>query len=133
MGLRGRLYRRTAVRCHSYPAQLRTQRLITALPTITPAGRSLWFAPPKPPAPTAAEKKAQRAKERAEKPRPKNDPKLIAAARELRDRYLEQMNERLLLPPAASGKYDVSRALEAAPSAMQPDGVVTDPHILDAA
>jgi hypothetical protein len=39
----------------------------------------------------------------------KNDPKLVAAARELRDRYLEQINSTPLL---AQGKYDVSRALE---------------------
>ena len=46
--------------------------------------------------------------------RPKTtiDPQLIAKARELRDRYLEQVNDQLLLAP--SGKYDVSRALESA-------------------
>ena len=56
---------------------------------------------------------------RAPKPRAKNDPKYIAAARELRDRYLEQINtpgERML--PAAHGKYDVSRQLEAAPTQL---------------
>jgi GNAT superfamily N-acetyltransferase len=42
------------------------------------------------------------------KPRAKNDPKLVAAARELRDRWLEQVNTTPLLP---QGKYDVSRAL----------------------
>lgn len=38
------------------------------------------------------------------------DPKFLKAARELRDRYLEQVNRdpSLLLP---AGKYDVSRAL----------------------
>jgi hypothetical protein len=40
-------------------------------------------------------------------------------ARELRDRYIEQINAGLLLPPSACGKYDVSRQLEAAPSAMK--------------
>jgi hypothetical protein len=40
------------------------------------------------------------------------DPQMVAKARELRDRYLEQVNERLLLAP--SGKYDVSRALQPA-------------------
>jgi hypothetical protein len=38
----------------------------------------------------------------------KNDPKLVAAARELRDRWLEHINTTPLL---AAGKYDVSRAL----------------------
>lgn len=48
---------------------------------------------------------------RAAKPRAKNDPKHVAAARELRDRYLEQINTQPLLE---NGKYDVSRALEGA-------------------
>lgn len=56
---------------------------------------------------------------RESKPRQKNDPKLVSAARELRDRYLEQVNTSMLLPPSACGKYDVSRALESAPSTMQ--------------
>jgi hypothetical protein len=37
------------------------------------------------------------------------DPKLVAAARELRDRYLERANDSLLTGPR--GKYEVSRAL----------------------
>ena len=37
---------------------------------------------------------------------------LVAAARELRDKYLEHFNAQRLLP-SANGKYDVSRALEA--------------------
>ena len=47
---------------------------------------------------------------RERKPRQKNDPKYVAAARELRDRYLEQVNSdpRALLP---EGKYDVSRQI----------------------
>jgi hypothetical protein len=45
----------------------------------------------------------------------------VEAARELRDRYIEQINANLLLPPSANGKYDVSRQLApgAAPSAMK--------------
>ncbi|MFT3785027.1 MAG: GNAT family N-acetyltransferase [Tepidisphaeraceae bacterium] len=39
----------------------------------------------------------------------KNDPKLVAAARELRDRWLERMNG--APPTMTAGKYDVSRAL----------------------
>ena len=39
----------------------------------------------------------------------------VAAARELRDRYLEQVNTGQLLPgDSEAAKYDVSRALEAA-------------------
>ena len=60
---------------------------------------------------------------REPKPRAKNDPKSIAAARELRDRYLEQINsggpgsDRML--PSAHGKYDVSRQVEAAPTTLK--------------
>jgi hypothetical protein len=42
----------------------------------------------------------------------KNDPKLVAAARELRDRWLEKVNSGHYLPEA-SGKYDVSKELSA--------------------
>ena len=55
---------------------------------------------------------------RVSKPRAKNDPKYIAAARELRDRYLEQINGDRLLP-SAHGKYDVSRQLQAAPTELK--------------
>jgi len=58
-----------------------------------------------PPEPKPAKPKRQK------RPKQKNDPKYIAAARELRDRYLEQINAGLLLPPAAQGKYDVSRQI----------------------
>src|SRR5688572_21989253 len=53
---------------------------------------------------------------RAEKPRrpprpkAKNDPRLVAAARELRDRWMEEINSGRYLP-VCNGKYDVSRAL----------------------
>lgn len=53
------------------------------------------------------------------KPRQKNDPQYVAAARELRDRYLEQVNAGQLLPPAANGKYDVSRQLDTAPTELK--------------
>ena len=43
----------------------------------------------------------------------KNDPKLVAAALEFRDRYPNEVNSgRMLL--ASNGKYDVSRQLAAA-------------------
>ena len=45
-------------------------------------------------------------------PKQKNDPKLVAAARELRDRYLEQCNNSPTAAIAATAaKYDVSRAI----------------------
>jgi len=48
----------------------------------------------------------------------KNDPRLVAAARELRDRWLEQVNSGHS-PPEAAGKYEVSRQLQAAPTAAK--------------
>jgi hypothetical protein len=62
---------------------------------------------------------------RQKPPRFKNDPKMVEAARELRDRYIEQINAApgLLLLPSANGKYDVSRQLQAAPSAMKIESV----------
>jgi hypothetical protein len=58
------------------------------------------FASPKP---IAAEKR-----ERAKRVKQKNDPRLIAAARELRDRWLEQVNSGQV---SGEGKYDISRQL----------------------
>jgi len=55
------------------------------------------------------ETKPQKApKEKTPRVKPKNDPRLVAAARELRDRWLEQVNA---TPFLAQGKYDVSRAI----------------------
>lgn len=45
---------------------------------------------------------------REKKPKAKVDPKFLTANRELRDRYLEQLNTHDV---AGCGKYDVSRAL----------------------
>lgn len=91
-----------------------------AAPVIRPR-RGLWFAAPQP-EPTPAEKKAAKAAEpKPPRPRFKNDPKHIAAARELRDRYLEQVNTSLdrMLPSArGGGKYDVSRQLETASTTL---------------
>jgi hypothetical protein len=56
---------------------------------------------------------------RERKPRQKNDPKYVAAARELRDRFLEQVNTERLLP-AAHGKYDVSRQLDTGGTGVPP-------------
>ncbi|MCI0365362.1 MAG: hypothetical protein L0219_15950 [Phycisphaerales bacterium] len=77
----------------------------------------MWFAP----VPGSVEAKQAAKADKPKRPREKfqNDPKMVEAARELRDRYIEQINAGLLLPPSACGKYDVSRQLEAAPSAMK--------------
>lgn len=74
----------------------------------------LRFVPGKPPEPVKAEKQ-----KKAKPPREKfeNDPELVDKARVLISKYLDQVNPGMMLPPGAYGKYDVSRALEAAPSA----------------
>ncbi len=41
----------------------------------------------------------------------KNDPRLVAAARELKDRWLEEINSGRHLP-MGQGKYEVSRGIE---------------------
>ncbi len=52
---------------------------------------------------------------REKRERMKNDPQHVAMARELRDRWLEQVNEAGQALPFA-GKYDVSRILPAKPA-----------------
>ena len=47
---------------------------------------------------------------REKKPKIKADPKLVAAARELRDRWLEHVNSGRAVIESV-GKYDVTRAL----------------------
>jgi len=72
----------------------------------------LWFASDvKANAPTTPREKKPRVKVKA-------NPAHVAAARELRDRYLEQFNSGLVLPSSTSsgqagGKYEVSRQIEA--------------------
>ena len=48
----------------------------------------------------------------------KCDPKLVAAARELRDRWLEHVNGGEMVLEGA-GKYDVTRALPEAPTLLK--------------
>jgi hypothetical protein len=55
---------------------------------------------------------------REKAPKRKADPKLVSAARELRDRWLEQVNAGAPLLPNA--KYDVARALPGQPDRAMP-------------
>ena len=75
-----------------------------ARPANVPSG-ALWFAPA--PAPELEPKPKREPKPKV---KVKNDPRLVAAARELRDRWLERVNAD---PSALSsrGKYDVARAI----------------------
>lgn len=110
------------------------EKKVKAPPSPPPqkVSRGLWFAPPapKPGSPEAnAAAKEQKPARKREKFR--HDPKLVEAARELRDRYIEQINVGLLLLPSACGKYDVSRQLEAAPSFR--DAMMKQTPLLDRA
>jgi len=78
----------------------------------------LSFDIPKQGEPVADEKPQKEPKQKTPRAKAKNDPRLVAAARELRDRWLERVNSGQLLPEAA-GKYDVSRQLEATPSTLK--------------
>jgi hypothetical protein len=61
----------------------------------------------------AEKTKSQPRRGRSTTPSAKNDPTLVAAARELRDRWLEQMNNGTSKMSAAIGKYDVCRVIDA--------------------
>jgi hypothetical protein len=64
------------------------------------------------PAPQTALAKREAPKApKAPKVKQKNDPRLVAAARELRDRYLEEFNGGRLLPTPTNQKYDVCRLI----------------------
>ncbi len=78
------------------------------------------------PSPEAEEAKPKK-KKRASKPRAKHDPKHIAQARELRDRYLEEVERGLLLPGSdCNARYDVSRQLAPASGEAASAEVVQD-------
>ena len=92
------------------PKRVRAKKVeVIAPPTPAPrsvptmgAGRLSFFEAPAPvvvaPVPVEKPKREKRAKQ-------KHDPKLVAAARELRDRYLEQCDARPTIAPIA--KYEV--------------------------
>ena len=104
------------------PKRVRAKKEVVVAPTPTVAKRSLptmgagrlsFFEPPAPvvvaSAPVEKPKREKRAKQ-------KHDPKLVAAARELRDRYLEQCDARPAIAPTA--KYEVGRVIAAASQAV---------------
>ena len=75
-------------------------------------------------APASGRVPSPEAKAKVKKPRPaKNDPKLVAAARELRDRWLEQAAASPgLIEQSANGKYAVARKVE---QLTRPSGVLS--------
>jgi len=75
--------------------------------TIKSGGLRMSFEPT--PAPVV--EKPKREPKKTHRVKVKNDPRLIAAAREFRDRYLEQVGSGAM-SLEAQGKYDVSRLIE---------------------
>jgi hypothetical protein len=75
----------------------------------------LMFSIPKPGEPLPEDKPAKQPKPKAEKIKRTCDPRLVSAARELRDRYLEHVNSEAHALRAI-GKYAVSRTLPATSS-----------------
>jgi hypothetical protein len=84
-------------------------------PTPKPKAR-VQFGPP-PSTPVVTEIKPEEKPAKVSSPKKKADPKLIAAARELRDRWLEHVNRGELLIES-NEKYDVSRLIECKPPAL---------------
>jgi hypothetical protein len=86
------------------------------------AGGALRYVPPGAPAPAPAPVNVPVMKPKAPE-KTKNDPRLVAAARELRDRWLEHVNSGQVTLEG-DGKYDVGRALAGpvagAPIALEP-------------
>ncbi|MFA9478798.1 hypothetical protein ACERK3_10870 [Phycisphaerales bacterium AB-hyl4] len=83
-----------------------------ARPEAANAG-GLWFGgTPEAAAEAAGDAEAVKPK-RVKKAAVKNDPRLVAAARELRDRWLEEVNAGRCMIEAEAGKYEVSKAVEA--------------------
>jgi hypothetical protein len=95
------------------PGSTRTPKPESRNPAGATALGGWGFTPPAPPPPAPGEKT-----KRAPRQKLKNDPKLVAATRELKARWLEHVNEdpTLLLP---NGKYDVARVLIDSPAPMK--------------
>jgi hypothetical protein len=81
-----------------------------------PTSRRVQFGRPS----LVAEPRPEVKKEKPKKVKRKNDPRLVSAARELRDRWMERVNDEGIALP--SGKYDVARAIAA--SVMDPPAPV---------
>jgi hypothetical protein len=92
-------------------------------------GARQYGAPPSKPVPAVVVEQSPGEKPKRQKqPKPKADPKLIAAARELRDRWLERVNDDPSLIGSgigSNGKYDIARALTTDASSSGSAGAIT--------
>jgi ribosomal protein S18 acetylase RimI-like enzyme len=92
-------------------------------PTPLPRARARFGPPSDSPVVAPAARPAETPKAKGPRQKKKADPKLVAAARELRDRWLERVNsgEHLL---EGAGKYDCTRQWHLSATAMRGDDVV---------
>ena len=81
-------------------------------PVLLPPTRKYVQFGAAPAAPPPVQQKAQKPRPE-KKPKQKHDPKYVAAARELRDRYLERINNDPAALPTPGGKYAVVKQLGA--------------------
>ena len=93
------------------------KRVVKKVQSITVLSGALYFAAPEP---VVAEKPVREKRKKV-----KNDPKFVAAARELRDRWLEQMNSGNVI--VGNGKYEVAKL--AGDSSEAIEGVVVQKMI----
>jgi len=103
---------------------------VPSVPSNSFGKGGLRFGPPTPPGGAAAVE----AKPKKEKrPKQKNDPRHLIVAREVRDRYLDEINSGRLLPSATEPKYEVGRSLRLESRSADDHAPVAAPHLLNAA
>jgi hypothetical protein len=108
----------------------RKSQIANPTKSLPPTRRYVQFgSSPRATAPVPVVENPRPAAKRPPRPAAKIDPALLAKARELRDRYLEEVNSGRFLPPEC-GKYDVSRQIEDKSAAR---AQANPTHLLDAA
>ncbi|HEV7297870.1 MAG TPA: GNAT family N-acetyltransferase [Tepidisphaeraceae bacterium] len=97
----------------------RSKRANVMEPPVPVKRNGLMFDIPKQGEPLPEHQPTKAAKPKATKVKRVCDPQLATAARELRDRWLEQVNSGQY-EPAVGGKYDVTRAIEGRGEMVEP-------------
>ncbi|XAL98306.1 hypothetical protein OT109_11920 [Phycisphaeraceae bacterium D3-23] len=123
--------------------QAERERAEAAERAASVASGGLHFGPPEADSPNGKSDAAKQARKEAEKAAQKkvskkNDPQLVAMARELRDRWQEHVVAQPgMIEDRRQGKYDVSRLIEASPPQVEAVEIVSEvqaePKRLDAA
>jgi len=109
----------------SGPKRAAAKKSMVVEPPAPIRRNGLMFDIPKQGEPLPEDKPQKSPKEKPPRVKAKNDPRLVAAARELRDRWIEEINAGRYLP-AANGKYEVSRGRSR--TALRPQHSVLSPQ-----